>query len=152
MHAPTLTLSPITVTGAVDDSLPLTESVRAMCRLTVDWYLQSGFRPPWISYLAQCDGVWVGTCAFKGEPRDGRVEIAYHTFPEFEGQGVATAMARKLVELTLQTESQLTVKAQTLPAESASTSLLKKVGFRRCRTVEHPEDGPVWEWEYQRDA
>lgn len=37
--------------------------------------------------------------------------------------------------------------SQTLPEENASTSILKKLGFRLVGTVEHPEDGPVWEWE-----
>ena len=42
----------------------------------------------------------VGSCAFKTPPtEDGTVEIAYFTYPEFEGQGYATGMARKLIEL-----------------------------------------------------
>jgi [ribosomal protein S5]-alanine N-acetyltransferase len=39
------------------------------------------------------------------------------------------------------------VAAQTLPEESASTSVLKKLGFRLVGQVEHPEDMPVWEWQ-----
>ena len=40
----------------------------------------------------------VGTCAFKGQPADdGTAEIAYFTYPEFEGKGYATSMARKSI-------------------------------------------------------
>src|SRR5438093_730858 len=40
----------------------------------------------------------VGTCGFKSGPSATRsVEIAYFTFPEFEGRGLATAMAEKLI-------------------------------------------------------
>ena len=46
----------------------------------------------------------------------------------------------------------MTVFAQTLPEESASTSILRKLGFRLLGRVEHPEDGPVWEWELGRAA
>ncbi|MEM7313887.1 MAG: GNAT family N-acetyltransferase, partial [Planctomycetota bacterium] len=42
----------------------------------------------------------VGSCGFKGPPTDdGIVEIAYFTYPDYEGQGYATAMSSKLVQL-----------------------------------------------------
>ena len=35
----------------------------------------------------------VGSCAFKGPPTEaGTVEIAYFTYPGFEGKGYATSM------------------------------------------------------------
>jgi RimJ/RimL family protein N-acetyltransferase len=55
-------------------------------------------------------------------------------------------MARNLMELAWQTDPTLTVVAQTLPAESASTAILRKLGFRLAGTVQHPTDGEVWEW------
>lgn len=146
---PEVRLVPIEAPGSIDDPLPLTDYVREMCRLTVEWYGRGGFQPPWISYLVQCDELWVGCCGYKGAPRDGRVEIAYHTFPAFEGRGVGTAVAAAMVRLALETDPQLLVTAQTLPAESASTALLRKNGFVFARTVDHPEDGLVWEWEYR---
>ncbi|HKY92282.1 MAG TPA: GNAT family N-acetyltransferase, partial [Nevskiaceae bacterium] len=57
-------------------------------------YEAEGFHKPWIGYLVDRDGDVVGTCAFKGPPKDGRVEIAYHTFPEYENRGMAREMAR----------------------------------------------------------
>jgi RimJ/RimL family protein N-acetyltransferase len=48
----------------------------------------------WGSYLAYDGETPVGTCAFKTAPNaEGAVEIAYFTFPAFEGRGFATTMA-----------------------------------------------------------
>ncbi|MGB9156079.1 MAG: GNAT family N-acetyltransferase, partial [Chthoniobacterales bacterium] len=46
----------------------------------------------------------VGTCAFRSPPRSGGVEIAYFTFPEFEGRGFATETARHLIQIAKDTE------------------------------------------------
>jgi RimJ/RimL family protein N-acetyltransferase len=78
-----------------------------------------------------------------------RAEIAYFTFPDFEGRGLATQMARHLVDIALVTSPRITVAAQTLPQENASTTTLRKLGFVFKETLIHPEDGQVWEWVYQ---
>jgi len=113
---------------------------------TREMYALTGFVPPWIGYVAREAGKSVGFCAFKTPPAGGRVEIAYNTFPECEGRGVATQMARMLMELAWQTDPALTVVAQTLPEEGASTAILRKLGFQLLGTIQHPTDGPVWEW------
>ena len=117
---------------------------------TAQMYAAVGFVRPWIAYLAVEGGACVGTCAFKSAPRDGRVEIAYFSFPGNEGRGVATRMAAALVEIARATDAQVAVAAQTLPEESASTEVLKKLGFEHVDTLEHPEDGTVWEWRKKR--
>lgn len=101
---------------------------------------------PWTEYRAHVGTEHVGMCAFKTQPVDGRVEIAYHTFPRFEGRGFATQMARELVAIARRERPVILVFAQTLREENASTALLKKLGFELQGTVEHPEDGKVWEW------
>ncbi len=58
-----------------------------------------------------------------------------------------TAIASELVRIAHEEDRGLTVFAQTLPEENASTSILKKLGFARLGSVEHPEDGTVWEWQ-----
>lgn len=110
-------------------------------------YDRNGFVTPWIGYLAREGHIFVGTCSFKSPPENNRVEIAYFTFPGNELRGVATAMARKLVGLAFHENPELIVAAQTLPTESASTRILKKLGFTLAGTVDHPEDGQVWEWQ-----
>jgi RimJ/RimL family protein N-acetyltransferase len=107
----------------------------------------NGYHQPWVGYLAEENSVATGTCGFKSAPADGRVEIAYMTFPPFEGRGVATRMAAELIRLARQSDPQIIVVAQTLPEPNASNHILQKLGFSRLGTVEQPEDGAVWEWE-----
>jgi RimJ/RimL family protein N-acetyltransferase len=126
---------------------PLSEAAREVLRATAGMYQTLGFEEPWIGYLALSDGLVVGTCGFKGPPTDGRVEIAYYTFPGFEGRGFATAMAARLVAVAQEHESRPTVAAQTLPHRDASHGVLEKLGFQHVDTIQHPEDGTVWEWQ-----
>ncbi len=135
------------------DGLPATpvaamsEFMKENCGATASFYKVIGFRPPWIGYISVADGTPVGGGAFKGPPFENRVEIAYYTVPEFEGQGCATATARELIRIATQEAPEVTVSAQTLPAPNASNSLLKKLGFIFKGALIHPEDGEVWEWE-----
>lgn len=122
------------------------EAVGDILRATAKLYESVGFVVPWIGYLAITGGCVVGTCAFKSPPAGGRAELAYHTFPQFEGRGYATAMARELIALSVRRDPSLLIAAQTLPAHSASHRILEKLGFRHVTTLDHPEDGQVWEW------
>lgn len=133
--------------GALPEEVQLDEYLRMVIAMTVELYEKVGFVRPWISYLAVQNFRPVGTCAFKSPPLGDRVEIAYSTLPGFEGQGIATSMARELVRIAQQEIQGVKVFAQTLPAESASTTILKKLGFQLLGSVEHREDGTVWEWE-----
>ena len=121
-------------------------------RSTVELYTTVGFEEPWIGYLALADETPVGTCGFKSPPRDGRVEIAYFTFPEVEGRGFASAMATELVAIARQHRSSVVVVAQTLPGRNASHRILEKLGFRHVDTIDHPEDGTVWEWQLREET
>lgn len=116
---------------------------------TIDFFNRIGYTPPWIGYYAQQDGKLVGSCAFKGAPKNGKVEIAYGTFLSYQKQGVASEMCRQLVLISLQTNPSVIVTARTLPEENFSTKVLRKNGFRCLGTVWDEEDGEVWEWEYQ---
>ena len=125
----------------------LPEVTAQVLRATVRLYESVGFREPWVGYLALAGSTPVGTCSFKSPPVDGRVEIAYGTFPRFEGRGLATAMATELVAITRRNEPCVIVAAQTLPERNASHRVLEKLGFRHVATIDHPEDGEVWEWQ-----
>ncbi len=65
--------------------------------MTVDFFNKIGHTPPWIGYFALIDDKLVGSAAFKGKPKEGKVEIAYGTFPRYERQGVGSEMCRQLV-------------------------------------------------------
>lgn len=140
-------LLPIPQSGELPKGIALDEFIQPVMEATVKWYERVGFNPPWMGYLALQNGQVVGACGFKTAPMAGRVEIAYGTRPGFEGQGVATRMAAELIRLAQEHDPKVQVFAQTLPQESASTSLLKKLGFQYIGSVLHPEDGTVWEWE-----
>ncbi len=111
-------------------------------------YKKTGYIRPWTGYVAVIDSQCIGTCGFKSPPENGRVEIAYFTFPEYEGRGYATLMAHMLLEMARITDPHITVIAQTLPQKGASTRILEKIGFKLTGSIHHPEDGEVWEWEY----
>jgi hypothetical protein len=154
-----LRLVPITRSGAPAEALGELPALAAdACAATARLYLTAGFVPPWTGYLAVRGAVRgavreagperevVGTCAFTSPPKDGRVELAYFTFPAFEGRGIATRMARELLAIAARAEPGVLVIAHTLPEENASTTILKRLGFMLAGPVEHPEDGTVWEW------
>lgn len=114
---------------------------------TVDLLARDPRPSPWGSYLAIETGSPVGLCAFKAAPDPrGAVEIAYMTFPAFEGRGHATAMAAALTRIAFAAGAPLVI-AHTLPQENASTRVLLRNGFVFSGETIDPEDGLVWRWE-----
>lgn len=142
----------IGVDGRIPSSVPapLPPEAQDVLRATTGLYASSGFREPWVCYLAVAAGRVVGTCGFKSAPAGGRAEIAYFTFPEFEGRGVASAMARSLVAVAQREDPEVRIAAQTLADRNASHRVLEKLGFRHVDTLEDPEDGTLWEWRLPR--
>ncbi|NKF22666.1 GNAT family N-acetyltransferase [Solimonas marina] len=114
---------------------------------TAALYEADGFSPPWIGYLAECGGEIVGSCAFVGPPQEHRVEIAFQTFAEHQGCGVATAVVQRLIALAAGHDEAPVLCAQTPSGESAATQVLRKQGFRLRDSLHHPQDGIVWYWE-----
>ena len=98
-------------------------------------------------YLVLETDTIVGTCAFRSPPRSGEVEIAYFTFPEFEGRGFATEMARHLIQIVKDTEPGTRIFAFTLPEKNASNRILQKLGFGFAGETRDEEDRVVWRWE-----
>lgn len=117
-------------------------------RMLVSFFEKIGYNPPWIGYFAEKDGQLVASCAFKGQPVDGKVEISYGTFEPFRRQSIGTEVCRQLVQLAQQTDPTVRITARTLPAHNYSTRILEKNNFRLLGTVDDPEDGEVWEWEW----
>ncbi len=90
----------------------------------------------------------VGSCAFKGQPYDdGIVEVAYFTYPGFQGKGYATSMLEKLIALARGCSQVKRVVAHTLPISNASTRVLEKNGMLFVGEVTDPDDGQVWRWQ-----
>ncbi|MGQ0742535.1 MAG: GNAT family N-acetyltransferase [Alphaproteobacteria bacterium] len=124
--------------------------VLGVSKATLALYERTGGQEPWIGYFAKDDERLVGVCSFTGPPRNGEVEIAYFTFPPFEGRGVATAMTGALIELAWRDHALRSLIAFTLPETNASTRVLEKHGFTRDGTASDPEAGEVWRWRLKR--
>ncbi len=114
------------------------------------FYLKVGFRTPWIGYFMLQANEVVGTGGFKGPPKDGKVEIAYGTLPEWEGKGIASKICAELTAIALNERADIRITARTLREENASTRILKKNGYNFVGEVMDPDDGLVWEWEFNR--
>ena len=130
-----------------------TELAREVVQQTIAMLVVAPRKTPWGGYLVVDEEtvVVVGTCAFKTAPTpDGIVEIAYFTFPMFEGQGYGTKMAEKLIAIAAASPEVCRVIAHTSPEPNASTRILEKVGMKLVGEVNDPEDGRVWRWEVEK--
>lgn len=130
-------------------AIPLVEdcdSTERLLEATQQMYLRVGYQEPWVAYVAVKDNRIAGTCAFKSAPTNNKVEIAYFTLPQFQGQGIGSKMVEALISIARSENPRLTITAQTLSEENASNSILKKFGFSLERVILHPEGGESWEW------
>ena len=125
----------------------LTDTVKEACDKTATLYGPAGSHPPWVGYLVLENDTIVGTCAFRSPPRNGEVEIAYFTFPEFEGRGFANEMARHLIQITKDTEPETRIFAFTLPEKNPSNRILQKLGFAFAGEARDEDALVVWRWE-----
>ena len=87
---------------AEEHGVRLHEVAQTVAQHSLDFMRTFSLETPaeWFGYLVM-EGESqqiVGICSFKGPPVDGALEIAYFTFPGFEGRGIGTEMARFLVE------------------------------------------------------
>jgi RimJ/RimL family protein N-acetyltransferase len=138
--------SPAALESRVGASLgPAADAVRQALEQTAAFLAARPCDPAWGCFLAvdEAGGQVVGTCAYKGGPAaDGSVEVAYRTFPPFEGLGYATGMAAALAARA----GPRRVLAHTLPERNASCRVLEKAGFIWAGEVIDAEDGLVWRW------
>lgn len=126
---------------------PVCNETLNMC---IEFYKKVGFNPPWICYYAEENGELIGNAAFKGKPINNTVEIAYGTMEAHRQKGVGTKICKQLVEISLATDQSVRITARTVPENNYSTKILKKNNFILLGMVNDPEDGDVWEWEYQK--
>lgn len=111
----------------------------------------AGESPGWGPHLVfDEDGALVGNAGWKGAPVDGTAELGYAVAPGRRGKGIATATVRLLIARG-RTAGVRLVRAHTLAAESASTSVLRRCGFGKVGELADPDDGPVWRWEFVVD-
>ncbi|MDO8297568.1 MAG: GNAT family N-acetyltransferase [Caulobacter sp.] len=105
----------------------------------------------WMHFIVHdADNRLIGLGGFKGQPAGGQVEIGYEIAPGYRGQGLATEAARGMVDHALAHPTVEHVLAHTLPVESASTTILRRLGLRFIQALTDPDDGPIWRWRLDR--
>ena len=127
---------------------PLFESAdcQTLLQLYERYYPKIGFHLPWVAYLVIQNNQVVGSCSFTGQPIDGTVEIAYWTFKEFEGQGIASFACKELISIAQDADPNVTITAKTAPGYNASTRILENNKFIFTEIVQDEEIGDAWLW------
>lgn len=117
--------------------------------------LKSGEREfGWWTYLPihKAENKLIGSCGYKGQPNeDGEVEIGYEIKSEYRNKGLATELAKALVENAFNFDTVNSVQAHTLGEVNASTKVLSKCGFQKTDEIEDKENGAIWKWELKRE-
>lgn len=111
-----------------------------------EYYPIIGYNLPWVGYFVIRNNQIVGSCGFTGQPKKGKVEIAYWTFKEYEGQGIASFSCKELVLISQQYDPTIIITAKTAPEHNASTRILKNNGFIFTEIVQDEEIGDAWLW------
>jgi RimJ/RimL family protein N-acetyltransferase len=140
-----MTLVPIEREKKIDEAMlsPVVREAMATARGRYG----TTFQLPWVSYLAEENGKFIGSCCFLSAPSNGKTEIRFFTFPDNEQKGVATRMCGELIRLARRHMPSVVLTAQTLPEENAATTVLRRNGFKMVGAYVHPENGTVWQWE-----
>lgn len=145
-----MVLIPIDVDESMNNRFSNVPECAPVLAVMPDYYGKVGYILPWIGYFASIDGKeLVGSGGFKGQPKNGKIEIAYGTFQNHEGKGVGTQICRQLVLISLQTDPSVRITARTLQDGHASIRILVKNGFECNGVVNDKEDGEVFEWEFK---
>jgi len=122
-------------------------------QVSAEWLAQLHASPDGDPYvraftaLLRNGGGKVGTCAFKGPPADGAVEISYAVDEEQRGKGYATELAGALFDFAAASPQVVKVIAHTLPGGAASQRVLLKNGFTPAGEAVDPDEGPVLRFE-----
>jgi RimJ/RimL family protein N-acetyltransferase len=110
------------------------------------YYFKVGYHLPWIGYWVMREGKVVGVGGFVSQPQNGQVEIAYGTNKECEGQGVASFTCKTLISIAQENAPTATITAKTEPRQNASTTVLKRNGFKYSGVVKDDGIGDAWLW------
>jgi ribosomal-protein-alanine N-acetyltransferase len=119
---------------------------QALLQMYEDYYPKIGFHLPWVAYLVVRQNQVVGSCSFTGQPNEGKVEIAYWTFKEFEGQSIASFACKELIKISQNADPKVIITAKTAPVHNASTRILENNQFIFTGIVQDDEIGDAWLW------
>ena len=128
------------------DNLFESADCQTLLQMYEDYYPKIGFNLPWVAYLVVRQNQVVGSCSFTGQPNEGKVEIAYWTFKEFEGQGIASFACKELIKISQSADPKVTITAKTAPEHNASTRILENNKFIFTSIIQDEEIGDAWLW------
>lgn len=123
-------------------------SCQELLEMYESFYPKIGYQEPWVGYFILRDATIVGSCGFVGQPQEGKVEIAYWTFSEYEGQGIASQACQELIKIAISHNPQIRIYTKTAPQKNASTRILEKNQFSFQEIVIDDEIGEDWLWVY----
>ncbi len=92
----------------------------------------------------------IGSGGYKGKPEDGAVEIGYEIAPAYRNKGLATEMAKGLIENAFKNENVTNILAHTLGHETPSSKVLTKCGFEKIEDLNDPDNGLIWKWSLKK--
>ena len=121
-------------------------------KYTYDNILNGSGKIQWWSYLPVLKNTktLLGSCGYKGDPKNGMVEIGYEIAEAYRSLGLATEMAKALIKKAFKSDEVKYVQAHTLAVENESGSVLLKCGMKRMEELEDMEDGKLWRWEISK--
>ena len=108
----------------------------------------------WWSYfpIHKAHNKLIGLCGYKGKPNNkGQVEIGYEIKTEYRNKGLATEIAKALVQNAFDFDIINSVQAHTLGEVNASTKVLSNCGFQKIDEIDGKDLGTLWKWELQRN-
>ncbi len=114
-----MTLRPLLIDEDKNQEIFANPDCKEIFKSYPDYYYKTGYNPPWIGYFVIRDDKVVGVCGFVGQPKEGRVEIAYGTFKQYEGQGIASFSCWELMAIAVSVDAQIIITAKTAPEENA---------------------------------
>jgi [ribosomal protein S5]-alanine N-acetyltransferase len=94
----------------------------------------------------------IGSGGYKGKPEDDTVEIGYEIAPAYRNKGLATEMAKGLIDHAFRNKNVKLILAHTLGHENSSTKVLTKCGFEKVEDINDPDNGLIWKWVLKKKA
>ena len=141
-----MTLVPLLIDEDTTKAIYANEYCKSLFESYPSYYYKTGYNPPWIGYFVMRDDTVVGVGGFTGAPTNNRIEIAYGTRKEYEGQGIASFTCRQLIAIAKTTDPNVIITAKTAPEKNASTTILQRNGFQFTGVVQDEGIGDAWEW------
>ncbi|MFI5135580.1 MAG: GNAT family N-acetyltransferase [Chitinophagales bacterium] len=137
----------------VNVASPWSEAGEAAFRFSLEKISSFPDEKIWWTYLPilKSENKLIGSGGYKGKPdENGIVEFGYEIAVAYRNRGLATEMAKGLIQFAFKSDLVQVVMAHTLAEENASVKVLRKCGLQFINEENDDEAGKVWRWEMGR--